>query len=77
MKKIVKKMSLALALVTCTTMTFAVAPKIDVMAAGTSSCNVQTNYLQIPGFKNKGNVGDEYKFAKFSLLKLQHQAQLP
>ena len=67
MKKIVKKMSLALALVTCTTMTFAVAPKIDVMAAGTSSCNVQTNYLQIPGFKNKGNVGDEYKFAKFSL----------
>ena len=67
MKKIVKKMSLALALVTCTTMTFAVAPKIDVMAAGTSSCTVQTNYLQIPGFKNKGNVGDEYKFAKFDL----------
>lgn len=67
MKKIVKKMSLALALVTCTTMTFAVAPKIDVMAAGTSSCNIQTEYLQIPGFKNKGNVGAEYKFAKFNL----------
>ena len=67
MKKIVKKMSLALALVSCATMTFTVAPKIDVMAAGTSSCSVQTNYLQIPGFKNKGNVGAVYTFADINL----------
>ena len=65
-KKMVKNLSLAMALVTCTTMSIPAIAQVGVFAA-TPSCGVVTNYLQMPNFKNSGSVDTEYVFEEFTM----------
>ena len=62
MKKVVKKVSLAMALVTGVTLSAPAIAQVDVHAAGTSSCTTVAEYLQIPNFKATASVGEEYTF---------------
>lgn len=65
-KKMVKNLSLAMALVSCTTMSIPAIAQVGVFAA-TPSCQETLRYLQMPNFVSTGTVGTEYKFAEFAL----------
>ncbi|MBO5310397.1 MAG: hypothetical protein J6A98_04285 [Clostridia bacterium] len=68
MKKIIKNVSLAMALVAGATLATPAIAQVNVHAASTPSCDVVANYLQIQNFKATANVGEEYEFTTHDVL---------
>ena len=68
MKKIIKNVSLAMALVAGASLATPAIAQVDVHAASVPSCDVVANYLQIQNFKATANVGEEYTFSTHALL---------
>ena len=68
MKKIIKNVSLAMALVAGATLATPAIAQVNVHAASVPSCDVVAEYLQIQNFKATANVGEEYEFSTYALL---------
>ena len=68
MKKIIKNVSLAMALVAGASLATPAIAQVNVHAASVPSCDVVAEYLQIQNFKATANVGEEYTFSTHALL---------